>query len=292
MSTVSGCSNYSHKKTDEIEEDTSFKVESSEEPSTNAIVNDIKNKKIIFDMGDGQIEEIKSPMIDGWIIVKEDEVDLDHDKVAKWVKGFGEKYDTEGVSRVFTTHDGMTITIEGGDYGWKMDCDKIEEEIEEFLCQENGEMTKNMQPIYVHKAFRRTQKDKEKDWDEENYSEIDLSEQMVYVYKDGKLVYQCKCVTGKDDDEERRTKTGCYYVKEKKEDYILTGDDYSIPTKYWIRITWSGTGYHYMNRSDWEEWSPLIYKTKGSHGCINLKYDDAKKLYELITFYDAVFIYE
>ena len=55
---------------------------------------------------------------------------------------------------------------------------------------------------------------------------------------------------------------------------------------------WTGTGYHYMNRRDWKHWTKDIYKTKGSHGCINLQYDDAKALYDLITFYDAVFIHE
>ena len=153
-------------------------------------------------------------------------------------------------------------------------------------------LTANWEPEYSHTAYKKDYENYTDDWDTDNYSEVDLTEQKVYVYKDGKLAHECECVTGLVTDPERKTRTGCYYIKEKKEEYVLTGEDYSTPTKYWIRIMWTGTGYHYMNRSDWDKWSPELYKTKGSHGCINLKLEDAKKLYELITFYDAVFIHE
>ena len=293
ITNITGCTkNKENDEKTEKKENVSYNTDNPKDSYINETVNRIKSKKIIFDMGDDENEVIKSPLIDEWIVVKDDKVTLDDEKVEEWVETFSKKYDTEGMSRVFTTHDGKTITIEGGDYGWKMDCDKIEESIEEFLCRPDGKATKTMKPAYVQEAFKQKREQEDVDWDVDNYSEIDLSKQMVYVFKDGELVYQCKCVTGLKSDEERRTKTGCYYVKEKKEDYILTGEDYSISTKYWIRITWSGTGYHYMNRSDWDEWSPSIYKTKGSHGCINLKFEDAKKIYKLITFHDAVFIHE
>ena len=31
-----------------------------------------------------------------------------------------------------------------------------------------------------------------------------------------------------------------------------------------------------MNRSDWDKWSPELYKTRGSHGCVNLQLEDVK----------------
>lgn len=54
---------------------------------------------------------------------------------------------------------------------------------------------------------------------------------------------------------------------------------------------WTGTGYHYLERSDWANWSPTLYLTKGSHGCINLQYEDAKTVYELVRIGDPVFIH-
>ena len=98
-------------------------------------------------------------------------------------------------------------------------------------------------------------------------------------------------MTGLATDPERATRTGCYYIKDKKEEYVLVGEDYETPTKYWVRIMWTGTGYHYLQRSDWSNWSPEIYKTRGSHGCINLQLEDAKSIYDLVKLGDAVFIH-
>ena len=130
------------------------------------------------------------------------------------------------------------------------------------------------------------------DYNTQTYSEVDISEQMVYVFQNGQVVYSAKCVTGLSSDPSRATKTGCWYIKDKKLEYTLTGADYTTPTKYWVRITWTGTGYHYMNRSDWSKWSPDLYKTRGSHGCINLQLEDVKNIYNLVSMKDMVFIHE
>ncbi|MBS7125374.1 MAG: L,D-transpeptidase [Coprobacillus sp.] len=130
------------------------------------------------------------------------------------------------------------------------------------------------------------------DYNTQTYSEVDISEQMVYVFQNGQVVYSAKCVTGLPSDASRATKTGCWYIKDKKLEYTLTGADYTTPTKYWVRITWTGTGYHYMNRSDWSKWSPDLYKTRGSHGCINLQLEDVKNIYNLVSMRDMVFIHE
>ena len=132
----------------------------------------------------------------------------------------------------------------------------------------------------------------EEDYNTQTYSEVDISEQMVYVFQNGQVVYSAKCVTGLPSDATRSTKTGCWYIKDKKLEYTLTGADYKTPTKYWIRITWTGTGYHYMNRSDWDKWTPDLYKTRGSHGCINLQLEDVKNIYNLVALRDMVFIHD
>ena len=133
--------------------------------------------------------------------------------------------------------------------------------------------------------------DPEEDWDTSTYTEVDIAAQMVYVFKNGEVVYSAKCVTGLPSDPTRATKTGCWYIKDKKLEYTLVGEDYETPTKNWIRITWTGTGYHYMNRSDWDKWTPELYKTKGSHGCINLQLEDVKTIYGYVKLGDMVFIH-
>ena len=51
--------------------------------------------------------------------------------------------------------------------------------------------------------------------------------------------------------------------------------------EYFIRLTPDGIGIH---DASWQkEFGKDIYKTKGSHGCINMKYDDIRKLYNTIN---------
>lgn len=265
---------------------------------------------LTWDMGEGAYETITPDDIKDWLKMDQNgNVSMDKDKMAEWIESFCLKYKTLGTTRKFTTHDGREIEVSGGDYGWRIDYEAtvdaayeqltenkewgvVESYINDPTDDNKEKLTTVWEPSYSNTAFKKDYSDFMYDWDPDNYSEIDLTEQMVYVYKDGELAYECKCVTGLPSDPERKTRTGCWYIKEKKESYVLTGADYSTPTKYWIRIMWTGTGYHYMNRKDWSSWTPDLYKTKGSHGCINLQYDDAKALYGLIDFYDAVFIHE
>ena len=104
------------------------------------------------------------------------------------------------------------------------------------------------------------------------------------------MVFSCICITGKATPD-RITRTGVYDIKEKKLTKTLTGADYSVETKYWTRIMWTGTGYHYSSRGDWGRWSTTYYKTAGSHGCVNLTLENAEAIYRLTKIGDPVFIH-
>lgn len=151
-------------------------------------------------------------------------------------------------------------------------------------------MTINLKPVYFNKAYRKDYQNPQNDWDHKNYSEVDLSAQEVFVYKNGKRVFSANCITGKPTPD-RITRTGTYYVKEKRLTKTLVGADYSVDTKYWVRIMWTGTGYHWSKRSDWGLWSPGRYKVTGSHGCVNLQLSDAAAIYKLVESGDPVFIH-
>ena len=71
----------------------------------------------------------------------------------------------------------------------------------------------------------------------------------------------------------------------------MTGADYSTPVTNWVRITWTGTGFHPATWQPWSIWTKDLYKTRGSHGCINLQPDDAKKIYDMVKYREAVFIH-
>ena len=265
---------------------------------------------IEWDMGEAVTETLAPTDIKDWLsITKKGKVKIDKVALSEWIEKFCLKYKTQGMTREFTTHDNKTIEVEGGDYGWRIDYDGTVKKVLKIIKEERDErllssyienpsetnrekLTTRLEPDYLNTAYQKDYANFAVDWDTKNYSEVDLSDQMVYVYRDGKLAYSTICVTGLASDPERATRTGCYYIKDKKEEYVLVGDDYETPTQYWVRIMWTGTGYHYLGRSDWSRWSPELYKTRGSHGCINLQLEDAKNIYNLVKLRDAVFIHE
>ncbi len=128
------------------------------------------------------------------------------------------------------------------------------------------------------------------DYDENNFTEVSLKEQMVYVIRDGKVAFSCRCISGRPTPE-RSTKPGAYFIKEHQVTRVLRGDDYETPVTNWVRITWTGTGFHSAKWQRWGSWSPTYYQTRGSHGCLNLSLEDSKTIYDLVKYREAVFIY-
>ena len=56
--------------------------------------------------------------------------------------------------------------------------------------------------------------------------------------------------------------------------------EYETPVDYWMRVTYSGVGFH---DATWQRtFGGDVYTYRGSHGCINMSYSDAGQLYDLI----------
>ena len=60
-----------------------------------------------------------------------------------------------------------------------------------------------------------------------------------------------------------------------------TGEpEYVSHVDYWMRVTWGGVGFHDAT------WQPgfggELYKTYGSHGCINMSYSSIQTLYPMV----------
>lgn len=56
--------------------------------------------------------------------------------------------------------------------------------------------------------------------------------------------------------------------------------EYRTKVQYWMRMTWSGVGFH---DATWQSsFGGDAYTYRGSHGCINMSYSSAQTLYSLI----------
>ena len=240
----------------------------------------------------GQDKEVAGPdVVSGWLNGLSDSSSennaaltvadvFNRDKIASYVAELSKKYDTYGQKRTFTTASGDTISITAGDYGWWMDQSSTVDAIIKAI--ETGEDSE-VEPVYFQKAFQYGSVD----WDPDNFAEVDLDKQHVYIHKDGKIVFDTDCVSGKALAG-NGTPDGIYSLKFKQRDTVLRGDNYASPVSYWMPFN-RGVGFH---DASWRsKFGGDIYVTRGSHGCVNLPVDAADDVYANVSSGEAVIVY-
>lgn len=154
----------------------------------------------------------------------------------------------------------------------KVDIDKELELIQENLMQ--GE-TLTREPIYVRIFDAR---------ELISYIEIDLSRQRVLMYYMGECIVDTLCVTG-NVKAGNATPPGLFYLSYKTRNATLMNNSF---VKYWMPFN-GGIGLH---DASWRStFGGEIYKTNGSHGCVNLPEEAAKIIYEHIDTTMPIIVY-
>lgn len=118
---------------------------------------------------------------------------------------------------------------------------------------------------------------------------LDIAKQKLTYYKNGSILMEVPVITGTRDLHD--TPTGLYTVQPDTNttSTVLTGknDDgstYHAYVEYWMPfIPEVGIGFHDASWRSEDEYISETYQFNGSHGCVNMKQSDAKKLYENIT---------
>ncbi|BDR59899.1 L,D-transpeptidase family protein [Lactobacillus xylocopicola] len=131
----------------------------------------------------------------------------------------------------------------------------------------------------------------------DNYIVVSLKRQELWIVRNGKLaVHLTDVVTGtKDGNKGNRTPQGVWYIHYKKKHTVLRGlnndgSKYASPVKYWMPFTLSGCGLH---DAAWRgDWSKTAYLRGGSHGCINIKPNEIKRVWQNVSKHEAVIIYD
>ena len=112
------------------------------------------------------------------------------------------------------------------------------------------------------------------------YVLIDISDQKLVFYKNGKKKMKCKVVTG-NVSTGHRTPTGIYSVRSKARGVTLRGRGYASYVNYWMPFIGNSYG---MHDASWRSsFGGKIYKRNGSHGCVNMPYWAARKLYYKVS---------
>ena len=209
--------------------------------------------------------------ISKWLTTDEEyNVLVDQEGIAEYVAELAKKIDTSYKPKNLKTSYGSTVTITGGSYGWKIDQAKESEKISEEI-KTGSEIER--EPEYARKAASHTEPDYGN-----TYVEINLTAQHLYYYKNGSLVIESDFVSG-NLSRGFGTPGGAYALAYKQRNAILRGQGYASPVSYWMPFN-NGIGLHDAN---WRSsFGGAIYKTNGSHGCINLPPSVAKTIFENI----------
>ncbi len=234
--------------------------------------------KVTYDFGEEK-EVLDGDMISTWLSQENWKVKVDEEEVLEYVRSLGKKYNTAYQDKTLETTYGTTVTVSGGHYGWRIDNAGEVEQILEDL-KKGGDLER--EPVYLQTANSHGENDYG-----DSYVEINLTAQHLFLYKDGKLVIESDFVSG-NVSKGHSSPTGAFSLTYKTRDAVLRGEDYATPVKYWMPFA----GDVGMHDADWRRsFGGSIYKTNGSHGCINLPPSVAKTIYEAIDKGYAVLVY-
>ena len=234
--------------------------------------------RITYQFGD-KSETLSGDEIHNWLTVNGTSVGINEGKATEYVKKLAASYDTAYKAKSLKTSYGKTVSITGGSYGYKINQAKEAATLVSLI--KNGEQT-SREPEYSQKGASRTGNDYGN-----TYVEINLTAQHLYFYVKGKLVAQSDFVSG-NAAKGWSPPAGAYSITYKQRNATLKGQGYATPVSYWMPFN-GGIGLHDAN---WRKtFGGTIYKTNGSHGCVNLPPAVAKTIYENISAGDPVLCY-
>lgn len=261
-----------------------------------------QNFDLVYDMGDEQISLSCYPEIVGSFIKNEYRADigdgmyypvtdgqgrfvLNEEAVSLFVEGLADTYDTYGKDREFMSTRGDIVTVPaGGTYGTKLDQKtELKYLMENLLKEDFHTGTPHLHvPEYEKQGVVRGRDDIG-----DTYIEVDMTEQKMYYYEKGELVIETDVVTG-NTGRRMGTPQGVNYVYNKQKNRVLRGPGYASPVKFWVPVKGS-IGIH---DASWRsEFGGEIYKTNGSHGCINTPTDIMAELYDAVEIGTPVVIF-
>ncbi|MBU3189578.1 L,D-transpeptidase/peptidoglycan binding protein [Clostridium bowmanii] len=207
----------------------------------------------------GGTEVLDGKLINNWIRINKNlEISFDEIKIKNYLAKTDDNYDTYGRDRDFLTSLGTRVKVSGGTYGWLVD---RRGEVTDLIATIKKGQTIKKEPRYIQTAASHNiNNDIGK-----TYVEINITEQHLWFYKNGKLIVQGDVVTG-NPNRNLATPAGVYSIQYKQRNATLKGEGYSTPVNVFMPFN-GNIGIH---DAGWkEEFGGSIYLTNGSHGCVN-----------------------
>ncbi len=233
---------------------------------------------LTYDVGEKK-ETLDGSITHAWMLIDGMDVSIDEEAVGAYVDKLAADYNTAFRKHTLKTSYDKEVEIVNGDYGWKID---KEGEKEQIIKDLKGGKSLTREITYSQRAKSHGENDYG-----DTYVEINLTAQHLFFYKDGSLIVESDFVSG-NLSKNYDTPTGIYGLTYKERDAVLRGENYASPVTYWMPYC-NNVG---MHDASWRSsFGGNIYKTSGSHGCINLPKSAAEKIFEHIQEGDPVLVY-
>lgn len=228
-------------------------------------LNHYTQTQITYQFGEEEVI-LDGDTIHEWLSIRGSSVYLDKKAVRAYVENMAEERDTYYTEKEFVTTGGTTKKLRSA-FGWMLDVDA---ETEQLLADLQSGESVVREPEYKRRGA---------DFSENNigdsYVEIDLGHQHLYLYIEGELILEADVVSGCMANG-NATPAGVYDLEYRTKNVILRGPTWESHVNYWMPFNGS-VG---MHDATWRsEFGADIYMEHGSHGCVNLPYGMAQKIY-------------
>ena len=246
-------------------------------------------EKIVYDMGAEQIHfdaSILSKFIEydeklkRFVRNEDGSIYVIRESVEYYIDYLCDKYDTYVSPRTYTTFSGEEKVINNVYYGTLINRKSEKKYLYESII---NNVSETHIPTYIREGYVRGENDIGDD-----YIEIDLTNQVLYVILDDEIAYTTDVVTGKPSQGDATPPMVCYVIR-KRLNAVLRGEGYVSKVKYWMPIH-GGIGIH---DATWQKaFGGDRYLRYGSHGCINVSLEAAKEIYDLVFEGMPVIVYK
>lgn len=200
-----------------------------------------------------------------WLTVdSEGELMFNSAAFSRYMDRLDKSYSYSDSEREFKTYHGDTVTVKGGDFSTAVNRTKLTEDmslamlnhrdsrvVADFISYENSEIGNS-------------------------YIEIDLSNQMLWMFINGEQIVAAPVITGKDDGE-HNTPEGVYRLKSKLPNTTVKENGEAKDVSYYISVN----GDVGICDASWKNlFGGSVYKNDGSEGSVYVLEDSAKEIYE------------
>lgn len=243
----------------------------------------MRNSSITLELPDNLVTIPEEKIVE-WITIDDNnEIQLDKELIEEYLYSLNEQYAGLFQPRWFESSYQGTVQVQPGTYGWYID---RYEESDQIIADIMSGVQITRQPVIGGSGYGMG------DYVGDDYVEVDIAHQMMFIYRDGQLVFDSPIVSGIIGSE---TIPGAYQVWNKEQNTQLTGyntitqQDYVQPVSYWIAFDDQLQGIH---DASWQSnFGGNAYMTAGSLGCINTPPGVMGQVYELVDYGMPVIIF-